>query len=623
MRHSKQRLAALFTAAVMAITLGAPVSAEFVDPAVVYSDYVNGKQTSTDYTSSDSNSEDSEAADSEIVGELPEDEEEKVASSSAEEESGSQKTEPDDNDNTPSASESSEKVKKPATEVTIYSYKASVEVGDSFKIGYRLKPASSDDKVTYSTSNSKVASIDKSGTVTANKKGSAIITVRTGSGVRDRFTVTVREAEAIDDGTENDSASSADSSANNMSSSDSSSGSTKKIKPQTIEIKNSSVTIYSGETHQIRYEFYPKNAESTVKFRSRNKAVASVDSDGVITAKGEGTTQIICTAENGVSEKINLTVLPLMSQEEQDELIEQDITLEYNEKGQLVPSEVRFGSESASVQIGEKVSLDARVYPAGATYKYTIKSDNPSVAKVNSRGEVTGLKAGNAVITLTTDNGKTDSIYVTVYGDVIRGIDVSKWNGDIDWKAVKRSGEAQFVMIRASYGYEDTDPKLAENVAGCEKYDIPYGFYHYMYAKNVSEAKKEAAYFLNAIEQYSPKYPVVLDIEEDFYKQMSKKEVTSIVTTFMEALENAGYYAMIYSYSKFFDDNLIMDKIEKYDIWVACWGDEDKLAENYSYHYGMWQYSETGRIAGIDEDVDLNFAYKDYRATIEKYGLNQ
>lgn len=65
-----------------------------------------------------------------------------------------------------------------------------------------------------------------------------------------------------------------------------------------------------------------------------------------------------------------------------------------------------------------------------------------------------------------------------------------------------------------------------------------------------------------------------------------------------------------------------MDKIEKYDIWVACWGDEEKLAENYSYHYGMWQYSEVGRISGIDEYVDLNYSFKNYRDTIRKYGLN-
>ena len=367
-------------------------------------------------------------------------------------------------------------------------------------------------------------------------------------------------------------------------------------------------------------EFHPDNAITT--FRSLNKAVASVSSDGVVTARGAGNTRIVCKTGSGKSIKLNVNVVSVMSQEEQDKSYEEKITKEYDANGDLVPSMVKFAEESAGVQVGQKVLLDARIYPAGAKYTYTIESDNPSVVKVNRKGEITGIKEGNAVITLSTDNGKTDSVYVTVYGSRIAGIDVSKWNGDINWKRVKSSGKAQFAMIRASYGYEDTDPMLAKNVAGCEKYDIPYGFYHYMYARNVSEARKEAAYFLNAISDYSPEYPVVLDIEEDFYKSMPRRDVTDIVTTFMEALENSGYYAMIYSYAKFFDDNLIMDKIEKYDIWVACWGDEVKLAENYSYHYGMWQYSEVGRISGIDEYVDLNYSFKNYRDTIRKYGLN-
>lgn len=143
-----------------------------------------------------------------------------------------------------------------------------------------------------------------------------------------------------------------------------------------------------------------------------------------------------------------------------------------------------------------------------------------------------------------------------------------------------------------------------------------------MYAENVEEASREADYFLDAISGYNPTYPVVLDIEESFYQKMSKKQVTDIVCTFMEKLEDAGYYAMIYSYAKFFDDNLEIDRVSRYDFWVACWGSHDRLNENFSYSYGMWQYSETGRISGCDEAVDLNYSYKNYPYIIKKYGLN-
>ncbi|MGN0637406.1 MAG: GH25 family lysozyme [Huintestinicola sp.] len=569
----------------------------FTDPADIYAEYAQGGSSSQTETEITEETESGEIQEDIIEDDLPEETAEEEEAAPAEEEK-------------PAESTDNKKVTKPATEITIYSYQTSVTVGDTFKIGYRLKPSKSDDKVTFSSSSKKIATVDSEGNVTAVGKGSAIITAKATSGVKDKFYLTVKEKE-VSDTDEEDTIEEAFPSDGEY------------IKATKISLKHNSVTIFEGEQYAILYELTPSNSNDTVTFRSLNKAVASVDKNGVITARGAGNTRIVCTTGSGKKVKLSVTVVPVLTDEEKDEAYEEEVEKEYNEYGELVPTMVRFGEESVSVQVGSKISLDARVYPSGSKYKYTIKSDDPSIAKVNAKGEVTGIKEGNTVITLTTDNGKSDTVFVTVYGDVIPGIDVSKWNGDIDWATVKSTGMAGFAMIRASYGYEDTDPKLADNVRGCEENDIPYGFYHYMYAKNTKEAHKEAAYFLNVISGYSPEYPVVLDIEESFYDGMSKEEVTDIVVAFMEDLENAGYYAMIYSYAKFFDDNLIYDRIADYDIWVACWGDEEKLFENFSYHYGMWQYSETGKLDGIEEYVDLNYCYKDYRATIKKYGLNR
>lgn len=568
----KQKITAVFTAAVLVFSMSSTAFAEFVDPG---KNYFNDKSDS-DVIDND----DEEAVDDYVTDEPEEDTQIKT--------------------------------------IEIYDYKSVAYVGDTFKIGYNIEPSNSTDRIFYSTSNSKIAKIDSSATVTALKRGTVTITVKSENGVKDRFKLTVKETPENSDDTQSDNftGEQTDSNTDNGSSDD------EYIEATSIQLQHSTVSLYVGDTYRIKYSLTPSNSNDTIKFSSQKSSVASVDSSGVITANSAGEARIYCKAGSGAFKKVLVIVMPGENDKPSDEDIENSIDKEYDDKGNLVPSEVRFGAESVSVRVGETVNLDARVYPAGAKYTYTIKSDNSSVAKVNSFGVITGVKAGNAIITLTTDNGKSDEIYVTVYGDVIPGIDVSKWNGKINWKKVKNSGKAGFAMIRASYGYEDTDEMLAENVAGCEKYDIPYGFYHYTYARNVSEAKKEAAYFLSVIKRYSPTYPVVLDIEEDFYKQMSKKEVTAIVTTFMEAVESAGYYAMIYSYAKFFDDNLLMDKIDKYDIWVACWGSHEELNENYGYHYGIWQYSETGKLPGIDEFVDLNYSYKDYESTIKKYGLN-
>lgn len=593
------RIGSLCLAAAM-LMQGVTVSA-FTDPATIYSQYAQGETTSS--------SEETTVSDdgSELIDDSSNTQEDVIEDDTSSEIIVVDNTETDTSETTPA---DSGKVTKPATEITIYSYQTSVAVGDTFKIGYRLKPSKSDDKVTFTTSSKKIATVDAEGNVTAVGKGSAIITAKTTSGVKDRFYITVRKADTSSDDTSDSTETTQPASG-------------EKVKATGISLKHRSVTIFEGDQYAIMYELSPSNSNDSVTFRSLNKAVASVDKNGVVTARGAGNTRIVCTTASGKKVKLNVTVVPVLSEEEKDEAYEEEAEREYNENGELVPTMVRFGEESVMVRVGSTLDLDARVYPSGAKYTYTIKSDDTSVAKVNSKGVVTGIKEGNTIITLTTDNGKSDTVYVTVYGDVTPGIDVSKWNGDIDWPTVKATGKAGFAMIRSSYGYEDTDPKLADNVRGCEENDIPYGFYHYMYARTVKEAHMEAAYFLNVISGYSPEYPVVLDIEESFYDGMSKELVTDIVVAFMEDLENAGYYAMIYSYAKFFDDNLIYDKIADYDIWVACWGDETKLFENFSYHYGMWQYSETGKLDGIEEYVDLNYCYKDYKGTIKKYGLNR
>ena len=482
----------------------------------------------------------------------------------------------------------------PAEGISISGFPAQMNVGETYTLSYALTPADSDDTVAFTSSDISVAEVDDSGNVTAMAPGVVTINAVASSGVRDTATISVAGSSSPASGK----------------------GATD------IELRHNIITLNNGETYQITYDLKPVGVTDTVSYRSVLKTVATVTSDGLVTAVSEGSTRIVCTAGSGVYVKLAVNVIDIEQETKENEQADREAEVIYNSRGQMVPSRVRFADESESLSVGESKVLDARIYPAGATYTYTITSSDPSVCTVTRGGKVTGVSPGNATITLSTDNGLSDSIFITVYSSVLKGIDVSKWNGDINWKKVKASGKADFVMIRASYGSEDTDPKLDANVSGAESVGIPYGFYHYTYARTTAQAKQEAKYFLNAIKGYDPTYPIVLDIEEEFYKSMDRETVTDIVKTFMNAFEKAGYYAMIYSYSRFFDSCVYMDELTDYDVWVACWGDKEKLAESYGYYYGMWQYSETGKIAGIEEYVDLNYAYKDYRGIIIKYGLN-
>lgn len=367
--------------------------------------------------------------------------------------------------------------------------------------------------------------------------------------------------------------------------------------------------VVLGKTFQIVFKFSPLKSDDYVTYRNFNKNVVRVDENGLVTAIGYGTAKVQIEATSGVKKNIYFTVTDENGNTHAD-LVKGDA------------ESVDFVDKFAMIRVGKTFQIEPIFYPLGIYDNVTYKSSNSNVASVTSSGLVKGLKAGSATIYVTAASGASAELSITVYDDLLRGIDVSKWQGTINWKKVSSAG-VDFVMIRSSYGSHHTDEMLDKNVKGCEKYGIPYGFYHYTYAKSASEARTEAKYFLKTIKGYDPEYPIVLDIEEEYFKKMSRKKVTDIIVAFMEVVEEAGYYAMIYSSPNFINGYVDASRIAKYDIWIACWGDEERLNSYYDGHYGMWQYSATGKVKGIDGDVDMDYSYRDYAAVIKKKGLNR
>lgn len=389
---------------------------------------------------------------------------------------------------------------------------------------------------------------------------------------------------------------------------------------------SSTVKLKIGGTYRIGYRLYPKNSDDYVVFKNYSQSVVQVDADGLVTAIGYGEARVRLKTTSGEKYYVNFIVEreePQAPDEPEDTGGNGDIDDDIYDIIEIPEIEyIGLADKTAMIRAGRKIQIEPILYPFGAEGVLTYTSRNPSVATVSKSGIVTGVSDGTATVTVTAENGAYAEFTVTVYSNVFRGIDVSKWQGDIDWKRVYSSG-VDFAIIRSSYGKEHVDEKLAANVAGCEKYGISYGFYHYSYATSVKEARKEARFFLKTIKKYKPDYPIVLDIENDHFKSMSRKKVTNIIVAFMTELENAGYYATVYSYANFFRDYVDMTKIKQYDIWIASWGDEDKLNSVYDGPYGMWQYSAVGRVNGINGDVDLDYAFKDYPKKIRKNGLNK
>lgn len=367
-------------------------------------------------------------------------------------------------------------------------------------------------------------------------------------------------------------------------------------------------TIEIGKTFQIKYAFTPLKSDDYVTYRNFNKGVVKVDQDGLVTAVGYGEAKVQLETSGGRKKNVYFVVTGS----------DGDVEAE-PERGEV--TDIEFADSFIMLRAGKSFKTDVIYYPLGLYADLTYSSSDTGVARVSADGKITGVSAGSAVITAMTENGVKTEMSVTVYDDVLRGIDVSKWQGNINWKKVSVSG-VDFVMIRSSFGSEHTDEMLDKNVKGCEEYGIPYGFYHYTYATTPAEARREAKYFLKQIKGYNPEYPIVLDIEESFYKEMSRKQVTDIIVAFMEVVENAGYYGMVYNSPNFIKACINEKTLKKYDIWIACWGDEDRLAALYDGHYGIWQYSSTGRVNGINGDVDLDYSYKDYASIIRKGGYN-
>jgi len=198
-----------------------------------------------------------------------------------------------------------------------------------------------------------------------------------------------------------------------------------------------------------------------------------------------------------------------------------------------------------------------------------------------------------------------------------KGIDVSKYQGEIDWEAVKNDG-VEYAIIRVGIrGYSEgaimPDDFFEQNIKGAIENDIPVGVYFFTQAVNEEEALEEAQFVIEKIQGYDLTYPVFLDIE-DVKKEncrtnsLTPAERTANAKVFLEAVAQAGYTPALYGNMKSFLLMLDLTAFEQYDKWFAGY----TLPIYYPYEYKMLQYSEKGRVAGIDGQVDVNICFKDY-----------
>lgn len=195
------------------------------------------------------------------------------------------------------------------------------------------------------------------------------------------------------------------------------------------------------------------------------------------------------------------------------------------------------------------------------------------------------------------------------------GIDVSEWQGEIDWNKVKATG-ISFAIIRC--GFRQThgsevkeDQVFRKNIERATKAGLKVGVYFFGTAATEEEAIEEALFTVNLIKDYNITYPVVYDIEtfnEGRLKNVSYSTITDNVLAFTETVGSYGYETMVYSYHNALSYMLDTGKFDGKLIWLAHYADKT----NYKGNYNMWQYTSEGKVDGINTKVDLNVSYFTY-----------
>ena len=195
----------------------------------------------------------------------------------------------------------------------------------------------------------------------------------------------------------------------------------------------------------------------------------------------------------------------------------------------------------------------------------------------------------------------------------IQGIDVSKYQGGINWAAVAQSG-ITYTFIKVGSTNSGIDPYFAANVKGAQAAGIRTGVYIYSYATSVEAAIQEAQLVVQWIEGYNINFPVAFDIEDKTQKGLDANTCTAMANAFASVINQAGYTPILYTYTNFYKSHFT--SALACDKWIAQYADHNDIAG-----WQIWQYSSGGAVPGVNGRVDMNVAVKDYTAFIPQVGL--
>ncbi len=208
-------------------------------------------------------------------------------------------------------------------------------------------------------------------------------------------------------------------------------------------------------------------------------------------------------------------------------------------------------------------------------------------------------------------------------GIIAYGVDVSSWQGKVDWQKVKNDGKT-FAILRIGTT-KGKDTYFEENYKNAKSAGINVGCYFYTYATTVEGAKKDAQMVLSWLDGKQLEYPVYYDMENSAQlgSGITTTKRTDMCIAFLDMMSEKGWFAGTYANGNWFSNYLDKSRLgEKYELWLASWMNSGLPSKDYSSQYGMWQYTDSGKVNGISTAVDLDVAYKDYPTIMKNGGFN-
>ena len=366
-----------------------------------------------------------------------------------------------------------------------------------------------------------------------------------------------------------------------------------------ITLDNTKLEMSEGEEKTLKatVEGYTAESNGKVTWSTSDKSIATVDENGKVLALKAGRVEITAT---NTEKDVKVEAVCEITVKEAAGLKTKAGLDVYVLKGDKYVKATAADYEKNDVKF--YIYTDVYKYQGwqtidGKTYYYT--ADNKKVT-------------GEQVIMGAKYVFDKDGVLTSSTG--VMGIDVSKWNGTIDWSQVKASG-VNYVIIRCGYrgsskGALIEDPKYKANIEGATKAGLKVGVYFFSQAIDEVEAVQEASMVLSLVKNYKISYPIFLDVEASGGRadNISKETRTAVCKAFCQTIQNSGYTAGIYANKTWLTSKIDTSQLGSYKIWLAQYA----AAPTYAGRYEIWQYKDSGSVPGISGHVDLNLSYLGY-----------